>query len=233
MFSDPLRFILYSIFLVPVGLLAIIVHEQSHGWAAHLLGDRSVGAFGYLRPQLRRYIEPYGLLAVFFWNVGWGQPIPIQQSRLGRGARVAYALAGPAGNLLVAALFGVPLRLLLSMGVLPNLVPSPTPLNMVALELKAGLVINLAFFAFNLLPVPGLDGWRVLDPLLRRAQPRFFFQVEGRRREIWAISVIVIFVAGLIGISVLSIVLIPLYEPLALLILGSCVGYFALNPCLL
>lgn len=234
MFTDPLLFIVYSTYLVPAGLLAIIVHEQSHGWVAYFLGDRSVRAFGYLRPQLRRFIEPYGLIAVFIANIGWGQPIPVQENRLGKGARVAWALGGPAGNLLVAAIFGLLVRLATGLGARPYPFPVPTPLAMVSFELYAVFFINLAFFAFNLLPIPGLDGWRVLDALLRRSQPRFFYEAEGRRREIWMVIVLVIIVASFLAhINLLDVVLAPLYTPFSILILGSCRGYFLLNPCLL
>jgi Zn-dependent protease len=234
LFSDPLLFIVYSTYLVPAGLLAIIVHEQAHGWMAYLLGDRSVRAFGYLRPQLRRYIEPYGLIAIFVANVGWGQPIPIQENRLSRGARVAYAFAGPVGSLVVAAIFGLLVRLSAGLGVTASPFPHPTPLSMVAFELYAAFFINLAFFAFNLLPIPGLDGWRVLDALLRRSQPRFFYNVESRRREIWAVIVLVIVVASFIAhINLLDVFLAPLYTPFSILILGTCRGYFLLSPCLL
>lgn len=234
MFNNPLLFIVYSTYLVPAGLLAIIVHEQTHGWMAYFLGDRSVRAFGYLRPQLRRYIEPYGLIAIFIANVGWGQPIPIQENRLSRGARVAYGFAGPVGNLLVAAIFGILVRVITALGVIPDLFPHPTPLSMIVWELYAVFFINLAFFAFNLLPIPGLDGWRVLDALLRRSQPRFFYNVDSRRREIWAVIVLVIIVASFIAhINLLDVFLAPLYTPFSILILGTCRGYFQLSPCLL
>jgi hypothetical protein len=166
LFSDPLLFIVYSTYLVPAGLLAIIVHEQAHGWMAYLLGDRSVRAFGYLRPQLRRYIEPYGLIAIFVANVGWGQPIPIQENRLSRGARVAYAFAGPVGSLVVAAIFGLLVRLSAGLGVTASPFPHPTPLSMVAFELYAAFFLAPLYTPFSILILGTCRGYFLLSPCL-------------------------------------------------------------------
>ena len=99
--------------------------------------------------------------------------------------------------------------------------------------------LNLSLFAFNLLPIPGLDGWNVIEAILKSRNARFFFNVTVRRREIWAGCAIALVVFQfLLGINLLSVVMTPFYEPASLISLGECDGYripglAGLFPCLL
>jgi Zn-dependent protease len=233
MLSNPQVFLVTSLFLVPAAFVAIPVHELAHALAAYVQGDRSVRYRGLFNPDPRRFIEPYGLVAVFLARVGWGMPIPVNEQRLrGAGGQVAYALAGPVGNLLVAVVFGIVLRILLANHVLfepASLVQ--TPLGYVAYVVYAIYFLNLSFFAFNLLPLPGLDGWRVLEALFRRRNPRFFFNAAMRRRDIWGIAVLAIFITSFLGIPLLSSVMLPFYAPASTVIFGTCLGYPGLQPC--
>jgi Zn-dependent protease len=230
-------FLIRALLLVPALLIAIPVHEMGHAAAAYLLGDRSVRYFGYFKPEPRRYLEPLGVLAVFLALVGWGRRAPIQPNRINTTTqKVLYELGGPAANLIVAFVLGVLLRILVRVGVPYAYDPGP---GLVLAAVFAIVFLNLSLFAFNLLPIPGLDGWNILEAVLRQRNARFFFNVSMRRREIWAgCAIAVIAVQFLFGVSLLSIVMTPFFEPASLISLGECDGYIIprlafLDPCLL
>jgi Zn-dependent protease len=235
LFADPALWLLTAIFLVPAAIIAIPVHELGHGYAANWMGDPTPRNRGFLRPQLRPFIEPYGLVAVFLANVGWTLAIQVNEYRLTTiWNKVGYALAGPAANLIVAAVAALGVRLLEGIGGLATPIP-PQPLNLLTFAVFAIFFLNLSFAVFNVLPIPGLDGWRVVEGLFRNRRPRFFFDVAMRRREIWVGIVLVIVLASFLPphINLLDVVMAPLYNPLSALLLGRCAGYVSLHPCLL
>ncbi len=229
-------FLLSAVMLVPALLIAIPVHEMGHAAAAYLQGDRSVRYFGYFTLTPRRFIDPIGVIAVFVALVGWGRKVPVQPNRISTvRQRLVHALGGPIANLVVALVLGLVLRTLIGAGLRPSLTLSS---GLVAYLIYAVWFLNLSLFAFHLLPIPGLDGWDILEIIFRSRAPRFFFNASVRRREIWAGVVIVIFVGSLIGVPVLSYVMTPFYKPASLISLGQCTGYGvpgfnALYPCLL
>lgn len=238
MFGDPIGFLVGSLFLVPALFIAIPLHEVGHGLAAYWMGDPSPRNRGYLRPQPPQvYFNVYGVVAVFLANVGWGSPIPVNEYRLqSAGRKVIWALGGPVANLVVAAVAGIVLRAaLLQQSVLvPSFSPLQTPLGYVANLVYAVYFLNLAIFAFQLLPFPGLDGWRVVEALFRNRNPRFFFDVSANQQTIWIVAVLVVLGAQwLLRLDLLGLVVAIFFQPASLVILGQCTGYTALHPCLL
>ena len=218
------RFLVRARLLVPPVLIAIPVDEMGHAAAAYFLGDRSVRYFGYFKPDLRRYLEPVGILAVALALVGWGRRVPIQSNRINTtGQKVIYELGGPAANLALAIVLGVILQVLHRAGLQVSFDPGP---GLVGAAVYAIVFLNLSLFAFNLLPIPGLDGWNIIEALLRSRNAKFFFNAGMRRREIWAACAIALLVFQfLFGISLLSIVMTPFYQPASLISLGVCDGY--------
>lgn len=220
--------------LVPALLIAIPVHEMGHAAAAYFQGDRSVRYFGYFTLNPRRFLDPFGVIVVFVALVGWGRKVPVQPNRISTiRQRLVHALGGPAANLLVAIAFGLVYRALFAAGIYPALTAS----GLLAYLVYAIVFLNLSLFAFNLLPIPGLDGWDIIETIFRSRNPRFFFSASVRRREIWVGVVIVIFVGQFIGVSVLNVVMSPFYTPASLISVGRCIGYTipnfnALRPCL-
>jgi Zn-dependent protease len=158
-----------SIWAIPV-LFAITLHEVAHGWMARYFGDRTAELLGRLSLNPLRHIDPVGtvivpaiLLAirapVMF---GWARPVPVATKALRnpRRAMVLVALAGPAVNLLMAALWCVVL------GAIVRINGNETLVGWIAQMAQAGIVINVVLAVFNLLPIPPLDGGRVLAGLL-------------------------------------------------------------------
>jgi Zn-dependent protease len=232
-----LAFVIGALALVPALLIAIPVHEMGHAAAAYLLGDRSVRYFGYFTLDPRRYLDPFGVLAVFIALVGWGRRVPVQPNRISAtGQKVLFELGGPAASLAVALVFGFAWRVLDARGL--GGIDFPASPAILGLFVYAIFFLNLSLFAFQLLPIPGLDGWNIVEALFRSRNPRFFFQVSVRRREVWAGLVVLLVAFQLFqGANLLGVVMTPFYEPPSLISTGTCHGYaipglFGLRPCL-
>ena len=157
-----------SIYAIPA-LLAITLHEVAHGWTARYFGDRTAEMLGRLSLNPLRHIDPIGtvlvpglLLAVGGPLFGWAKAVPVASSALRnpRRAMIVVALAGPAANLLMAALW---------CGVLAGIARingNETLDYWIGLMAQAGILTNVILAVFNLLPIPPLDGGRVLAGLL-------------------------------------------------------------------
>jgi len=165
-----LRGFLYkvSIWAIPA-LFAITLHEVAHGWTARLFGDRTAQMLGRLSLNPLRHIDPVGtllvpavLLAVGGPLIGWAKPVPVATSALRnpRRAMACVALAGPVANLVMAAIWCA----ILAAAV--RLHGNETVIRWVTLMAQAGMWVNVILAVFNLLPVPPLDGGRVLAGLL-------------------------------------------------------------------
>lgn len=168
-----------SIYALPV-LFAITLHEAAHGYAALRFGDKTAWMLGRVSLNPMRHIDPVGTIAMplllYFATAGaflfgYAKPVPVNFGALRHPKRdmVWVALAGPAANL-VQAIFWVILNyLLLASGVEERFF----------LEMcRAGWLVNLVMFAFNLFPLPPLDGGRILVGLLPRRMAYAVSRVE-------------------------------------------------------
>lgn len=164
--SQALR--LLAIAFVPA-LLGIILHEVAHGWAAERCGDPTARHMGRLTLNPLPHIDPMGL-AVFgltsltgAFVFGWARPVPVDPRQFRNPARdmMLVALAGPLTNFLLAVLFG--LGLLAAVTLLPFAQWRGNTVYIFALSsLQAGVVINFGLGWLNLLPIPPLDGSKIL-----------------------------------------------------------------------
>jgi Zn-dependent protease len=234
--SAFVSFVLAALLLVPALLVAIPVHEMGHAAAAYFQGDRSVRYFGYFTLDPRRFLDPLGVIAVFIALVGWGRKVPVQPNRISSvRQKLVFELGGSVANLLVAIVMGLVLRFLTSAGLPSTLTLSA---GLVGATLYAIVFLNLSIFAFQLLPIPGLDGWEVVETLFQSRNPRFFYNVYARRRDIWIGLFVIFFLFQLFqGANLLGIVMSPFYTPASLISLGQCSGYripglLGLDPCL-
>jgi len=161
-------------------LLAITLHEAAHGLAAKLLGDNTAWALGRVTINPFAHIDPVGTIAMPLvlyiataghFLFGYAKPVPVDFSRLRNPKRdmVWVALAGPAANLFQAFAWAVLIYLLSGMGSEERFF-----LDMA----QAGVLVNLVMFAFNLFPLPPLDGGRILVGLLPMRLALGFASIE-------------------------------------------------------
>jgi Zn-dependent protease len=157
-----------AIWALPV-LFAITLHEVAHGWAARALGDRTAEALGRLSLNPLKHVDPVGtvivpavLLALGGFLFGWAKPVPVVMRNLRNPRRdmALVAAAGPLSNLAMAVAWGALLKLVVVHGNGEGLWMG---LRYTAV---AGIGINLVLMVLNLLPLPPLDGGRVLAGLL-------------------------------------------------------------------
>jgi len=177
-----------AIYALPV-LFAITVHEAAHGYAARYFGDSTAWGLGRVTLNPLVHIDPVGTilmpLMLYFatsgaFVFGYAKPVPVRFGNLRNPKRdmVWVALAGPAANLVQALLWGIAMYALRGAGV-----SEPFFIKMC----QGGVLVNVVMFAFNLFPLPPLDGGRILVGLLpyrlaewvARVEPWGFFIVMG------------------------------------------------------
>ena len=170
-----------AIMLVPA-LLAITMHEVAHGYVAERFGDPTARLLGRLTLNPLRHLDPIGTIAIFVFGFGWARPVPVNAGNLRRPKRdmIWVALAGPVTNLLLAIFSALLLRGLglletTSVGDMDLFRVIATPLQMMA---GFSLYINVLLGVFNLLPVPPLDGGRILTGILPERQAALISRLE-------------------------------------------------------
>ena len=179
----PIEFTLVqkiAIWALPV-IFAITIHEAAHGYAARALGDRTAESLGRLSLNPLRHIDPVGtvivpglLLALGGFLFGWAKPVPVNFNNLRQPRRdmALVAVAGPLSNAAQALLWALLLKLLLQSGAQSGVVLGFTQMAV------AGIVVNLILMVLNLLPLPPLDGGRVLTGLVPEALARKLDRIE-------------------------------------------------------
>ena len=168
-----------AIYALPV-LFAITVHEAAHGYAALYFGDKTAWSLGRITLNPAKHIDPVGTilmpLLLYFatsgtFLFGYAKPVPVRFGNLRNPKRdmIWVALAGPASNLLQALVWGALSILLRGAGIEEYFF-----LQMC----QGGLVVNVVMFAFNLFPLPPLDGGRILVGLLPYRQAELVSRIE-------------------------------------------------------
>ena len=168
-----------AIYALPV-LFAITVHEAAHGYAARYFGDPTAHMLGRISLNPMRHIDPVGTLLMplllYFatsgaFLFGYAKPVPVNFGRLRNPKRdmVWVALAGPGANLAMAIGWTVLAYVLVALG---------TEERFFLEMAQAGMLVNLVMFAFNLFPLPPLDGGRILVGLLPMRQAVAVSRVE-------------------------------------------------------
>ena len=158
--------------IAPPILLALTVHEYAHGYVAYRLGDDTAYLAGRLTLNPISHLDPIGTLMLFIAHIGWAKPVPVNPYNFANPRRdmVWVSLAGPLANMIAAFAAGTLLRLLVATDI--NL--GRIIMQMIVFTMQ----INLILAAFNLIPLPPLDGSKILAGLLRGEAAYRFAQFE-------------------------------------------------------
>ncbi|AIH04081.1 MULTISPECIES: site-2 protease family protein [Thermodesulfobacterium] len=171
---DPKVFIL----LTPVLLLALTVHEFSHGLVAYLLGDPTPKLAKRLSLNPIKHLDFFGTLTLFITQaIGWAKPVPINPNYFKNPWRdmALVSIAGPLSNILLAFIFGFLFHLFYGLNLNYSSFVISQPL---ALMCFLGIKINLGLAIFNLLPIPPLDGSKVIVKFLPKTWRFNYLRLE-------------------------------------------------------
>jgi Zn-dependent protease len=169
-----------SIMLVPA-LLAVTLHEVAHGFIAERLGDPTARLLGRLTLNPIKHLDPIGTIALLVFGFGWARPVPVNSNNLRNPQKdmIWVSLAGPSANLLLALFSALLLRVIVYIAaMLPEGSQFLPMINPVGLMAAFGLYINTILCLFNLLPIPPLDGGRVLMGVLPDKQSLMLRKIE-------------------------------------------------------
>jgi len=173
--------LLQLIILAPPLLLALTLHEFAHGYVAFRLGDPTAQAAGRLTLNPLKHLDPLGTIAFFIVHLGWAKPVPVNPGYFKNPQKdmLWVALAGPTTNFVLAIVSALMTKIV---WVVAQILPYSAlgeailvPLNQ---TLIASVWINLVLCIFNFLPIPPLDGSRMLAGVLPPAMARSYIAIE-------------------------------------------------------
>jgi len=214
--SNPVQIVFFLLALV----VSISFHEFCHAWSAYELGDPTARNQGRLTLNPIRHFDPLGALMIVFMaisgvGIGWGKPVPVNPYNLHTNPRVGMGLtsaAGPFSNLVLATLFAIPLRLGWGM-------PA-----MVQAFLWTLVLTNVSLAIFNLIPLPPLDGFGVIQGLLGTFRTRWAYEWGARLDRLAPFGPILLLallsLGWFTGLNPLSSILVPARDALLGLLLG-------------
>jgi len=189
---------------IPAVLIAITIHEYWHGMIAYKLGDSTAAEAGRLTLNPLAHLDPIGTLMLILFRFGWAKPVPVNFNNLNHPKRdmIYVSLAGPVANILTAIIFALTLRLsyyfFFRITVVQNTIFLKLIITLIKgwlLFLQTGVIINLALAIFNLIPVPPLDGSKILLGLLPSSPAYRYAKLESYGPVILLILVL----SGIIG----------------------------------
>jgi len=165
LFNDPIAFVLL---IIPL-LYSVVIHEVAHGWVANRMGDPTAKLLGRLSLNPLKHLDPIGTLMLFLVGFGWAKPVPINMNNIAdrRKGLIFVSSAGILANIFLA--FG-------SLLVYRLLGQSST--GTVALIANYTAYINITLAALNLIPIPPLDGSKILMGFASRNTQYFLARIE-------------------------------------------------------
>ena len=187
------------ILLAPPFLFALTLHELAHGYVAYRLGDPTAKNAGRLTLNPLKHLDPLGVIAFIIMKIGWAKPVPVNPNyfRDPQKGMLLVALAGPAANVVIAIASAILAKFFVMLPFLPIFILQP----LVGM-LVASVWINIMLAVFNCLPIPPLDGSKVLMGLL---PPRMVYQYS-KLEPFGFILLLVLFYTGIIPRLIMPII---------------------------
>jgi len=189
---------------IPAVLIAITFHEYWHGRMAYKLGDPTAAEAGRLTLNPLAHLDPIGTLMLLLFRFGWAKPVPVNINRLNNPKRdmIYVSLAGPIANMAIAVIFALILRLSYHFIGQIIMVQSSSFFNLLVtmlrgwlIFLQTGVIINLALAIFNLIPVPPLDGSKIMLGLLPYSLAYRYAKLESYG----PVLLLILVLSGIIG----------------------------------
>lgn len=194
---------------IPAVLIAITFHEYAHAFAADKLGDDTPRRQGRLNLNPLSHLDPIGSIMLVFAGFGWGKPVEINPRNFNRkmsmsAGEAIVSVAGPAMNLLLAIVFSVIMCLILKFA--PSFIFTQVG-NIILLLIQETIIINVGLGIFNLIPLPPLDGSKILSHFLPYNAKEWF----ERYSQIFYIVFMVLWITGIMG-SIISPIISVVYN---------------------
>jgi|TARA_B110000438_G_C15816494_1_gene652213 Zn-dependent protease len=199
--DSPLAFIIIILALCASLLLGLVLHELIHGFIAYRLGDPTARDQGRLSLNPLVHLDPFGSALIFFVGFGWAKPVPVNPNYFKEPIKhMSYvALAGPLSNIVIAAIFSIPFILGIITPSHPLVPPDYADIiiafsrqsipNLVGLFFGTIVFVNTTLAVFNLIPIPPLDGFKVLLGILPDN-----FAIKMLNLEKWGSGILIVLV---------------------------------------
>jgi Zn-dependent protease len=202
-----MSFLTQLIVQLPILLISLTIHEFSHGYVAYMLGDDTAKRAGRLTLNPISHIDPLGLIMLFIARIGWAKPVPINPYNFNDQKRdtALSAAAGPAANFALAIVLSVIFNLIKKAD--PNILYTAGSFTQFCLSmLLYAILINLALGIFNLIPVPPMDGSKILGGFL---SDEAYYKYTAQERKGAQILMIILLISFVFRLNIIGAIIMP------------------------